>query len=68
MIHVSVLKLVAAIATLVGLLLGFLERYFAPNVRVTEDSPAYPKWLAWLGWGLAAIGALGYIALDFSAP
>ena len=65
MTNFTVFKLIAAIATVVGLLLGFLERRYAPHVRVTEDSPEYPAFLAWLGWSLAAVGALGYIALDF---
>jgi uncharacterized protein involved in cysteine biosynthesis len=59
------LKIVAAVVTIIGLLLGFLERRFAPTVRVTEDSPNYPDWLAWLGWILAALGVLAYIAIDF---
>ena len=39
------LKIVAAVVTIVGLLLGFLERYFAPTRLITEDSPNYPDWL-----------------------
>ena len=65
MTHLSNVKIIAASVTIIGLLLGFLERRYAPHVRVTEDSPRYPAWLAWLGWTLAAVGALGYIVLDF---
>ncbi len=60
----AALKIVAAFTTVLGLLLGFLERRYRPNVRVTSDSPRFPSWLAWLGWSLATAGALGYIALD----
>ena len=58
-------KVVAAVATIIGLLLGFLERRFAPKVILMENSPNYPDWLAWLGWIMAALGALAYIAIDF---
>ncbi|MBI2407510.1 MAG: hypothetical protein HYV19_04325 [Gemmatimonadetes bacterium] len=58
------IKGAAAAATLIGLLLGFLERWRAPHVRVTEDSPTNPKWLGWMGWALTALGAIGYLVLD----
>ena len=59
------LKIVAAVVTIIGLLLGFLERYFAPTHLITEDSPSYTDWLAWLGWVLTALGVLSYVAIDF---
>jgi multisubunit Na+/H+ antiporter MnhB subunit len=59
------LKVVAAVVTIIGLVFGFLERYFAPNAIVTEDSPDYPRWLAWLGWVITALGILAYIVADF---
>ena len=59
------LKIVAAVVTVIGLLFGFLERYFAPNVRVTTDSPNYPDWLKWFGWILTALGALAYVTIDW---
>jgi uncharacterized protein involved in cysteine biosynthesis len=58
-------KVVAAVVTIIGLVLGFFERRFAPKALVTEDSPNYPDWLAWIGWIMAALGALVYIAIDF---
>lgn len=58
-------KIVAACATMLGLLLGFFERRYAPKSIVAEDSPEYPDWLAWLGWILAAVGALAYIGIDY---
>jgi hypothetical protein len=63
----SALKIVAASVTLLGLILGFLERRYAPKTIVTEDSPNYPEWLAWLGWTLAGVGALAYVAIDLLA-
>jgi hypothetical protein len=59
------LKIAAGVVTVIGLLFGFLERYFAPNIRVTEDSPNYPDWLKWFGWILTASGALAYVAIDW---
>ena len=61
----AAIKIIAAVVTIIGLLLGFLERYFAPSVRITEDSPNYPAWLAWLGWILTALGILAYVAIDW---
>ena len=59
------LKIVAAVVTIIGLLLGFLERYFAPSALITEDSTDYPDWLAWLGWILTALGILAYVGIDW---
>jgi hypothetical protein len=61
----SFLKVVAATATIIGIILSFLEHWFAPNVLVTEDSPNYPNALRWLGWLLASAGAVAYIVIDF---
>lgn len=65
MTALQALKIVAAVVTIIGLLLGFLERYFAPTHLITEDSPNYPDWLAWFGWALTALGVLAYIAIDW---
>lgn len=59
------LKIIAAVATIIGLLFGFLERYFKPSYLLLESSRNYPPWLAWLGWILTALGALAYIAIDW---
>ena len=61
----TALKIIAAVVTLIGLLLGFLERYFAPTRIITENSPNYPDWLAWFGWSLTAFGVLAYVAIDW---
>jgi hypothetical protein len=60
----SALKIVAATTAVIGLILGFLERFFAPTAIVTENSPNYPGWLAWIGWIVTALGAVAYIAID----
>jgi hypothetical protein len=57
------LKVVAAVVTIIGLLLGFLVRYFARTHLITEDSPNYPNRLAWFGWALTALGLLAYVAI-----
>ena len=61
----TALKIVAAVVTVIGLLFGLLERYLAPNIIITEDSPNYPDWLKWFGWILTALGALAYVAIDW---
>ena len=61
----NTLKIVAATTTVIGLIFGFLERFFAPTAIITENSPNYPTWLAWTGWIVTALGAVAYIAIDF---
>ncbi len=59
------LKVVAATATIIGIISGFLERWYAPDTLVTEQSPTYPEFLKWIGWLLASVGALAYIVIDY---
>ncbi|MBK8001020.1 MAG: hypothetical protein IPK15_20500 [Verrucomicrobia bacterium] len=60
----SKLKIGAAIGTILGIIFGFFELLYSPNIILTEDSPSYPDALTWLGWILASGGALAYIAVD----
>jgi hypothetical protein len=32
---------------------------------VTEQSSNYPKFLKWIGWLLASLGAIAYIVIDY---
>lgn len=41
-----------------------LERWYAPDIPVTEQSSNYPEFLKWLGWLLASLGAIAYIVID----
>ena len=59
------LKIIAATAAIIGIILGFFERWYVPDVLVTEQSPKYPELLRRLGWLLASVGAIGYIVLDY---
>ena len=59
------LKVIAATATLIGIISGFLERWYAPDTLVTEQSPNYPEFLKWIGWLLASLGAIAYIVIDY---
>ena len=49
------LKIIAATATIIGIIFGFFERWYAPDTLVTEQSPNYPEFLkvAWLAAGLS---------------
>jgi hypothetical protein len=58
------LKVIAATATIIGIISGFLERWYAPDTLITEQSPNYPAFLKWIGWLLASVGALAYIVID----
>jgi hypothetical protein len=59
------LKIIAATAPIIGIISGFLERWYAPDTLVTEQSPHYPKFLKWIGWLLASLGAIAYIVIDY---
>jgi hypothetical protein len=65
MIPIVALKIVAAVVTIIGLVFGFLERYFKPSYLLLQSSANYPPWLAWLGWILTMLGVLAYIAIDW---
>lgn len=62
---VLLIKAIAGTALVVALVIGFLERWFTPNYLVTEDSREIPPWIGWLGWILAALGTITYVAIDF---
>lgn len=59
------LKVIAATATLIGIISGLLERWYAPDTLVTEQSPNYPEFLKLIGWLLASLGAIAYIVIDY---
>jgi hypothetical protein len=61
---IIVVKALAAMAVIVGLITDFIGRYYGPDYLTTEK-PGPPEWVGWLGWGAAAIGTIVYIALDF---
>ena len=58
-------KVVAATATIIGLIFGFFELYYAPIFISPPRSPDYPDWLKWLRWGITAMAPIVYISLDF---
>ncbi len=49
------LKAVAATATTIGIISGFLECWHASDTLVTEQSPNYPEFLRWIGRQLASV-------------
>jgi hypothetical protein len=59
------LKVIAATATIIGIVFSFFERWYAPDVLVTEQSTNYPEALKWLGWLLASFGAIAYMVIDY---
>jgi len=63
----DVIKAVAGTLLAVGIVISFLERKYAPNAVVTEDSPNFPSWIGWIGWigwGIAAGATLVYVGID----
>lgn len=60
------LKIAAGTATVIGIVLGLLDRVFAPHALLAESSPDYPAWLGWLGFIVASVAALSYIIVDLA--
>ena len=63
-IDIGSIKLIAGTLIIVSLVIGFLEKWYAPHMIVLESSPDFPNWLGWAGWIIAASAALTYIGLD----
>lgn len=59
------LKVVTAMVVIVGIVVSFLDRWYAPHGLQLESSPNRPWWLAWLVWVLTSVPAILYILLDY---
>ena len=57
-------KIFAGTAAILGIVLGYLDRKFAPTYLVTSDSPAYPEWLGSFAWWIASGAAIAYFVAD----
>jgi len=57
------LNVVAATATIIGIIFGFFEKWYAPYTRLLQSSLSYPEFLKWLEWLLTSAGAGAYIVL-----
>ena len=49
------LKIVTATVVIVGIVVSFLDRWYAPHALLLESSPNRPWWLAWLVWVLTSV-------------
>jgi hypothetical protein len=58
------LKIVAGTLVIIGIVLSFFERRYAPQTMVGEGSPNYPDWLSSIGWWLPSTAAIVYILID----
>jgi hypothetical protein len=54
----SVFKIVAAIITILGIVLAVVDRLKAPSYLVLEQSPKYQAWLGWVALFVAAVGTV----------
>jgi hypothetical protein len=59
------LKIVTATVVIVGIVVSFLDRWYAPHSLLLQSSPNRPWWLAWLVWVLTSVPAILYILLDY---
>jgi len=63
--NVAVIKVGAAVATVLGIIFGFLEKFFAPSHILQEGPASAPGWVGWPAWLLTPAGAIVYIVIDF---
>lgn len=61
---VLIVKAVCGTLVVVGLLINFFERKYAPHTLLLESSPNFPSWLGWAGWVVALSAAVGYFIVD----
>jgi hypothetical protein len=65
---ITSLKIVAGSLVVVGIVVGFIERRYAPHAFLPKSSPARPWWLPkGTGWLLTSVMAILYIVLDYLA-
>ena len=60
----SGIKVASGTVLVVGLILGFIEHWYAPDLIVSEGSVILPSWIGWSGWWLAAGAAIAYFVMD----
>jgi len=58
------LKIIGQVCAVIGVILLFIDNYFAPDVMVYESSPSQPSWLSWAIWAITAVGTTVYIVAD----
>jgi len=59
-----VIKVIMASFAIVGVVLGYFEHKYQPQAILLANSPEYPDWLSWFGFGLLSISAIGYALID----
>ena len=59
-----VIKLISGTLVFVGLVLGFIERRYAPIALVTDDSTILPSWVGWAAWLFSGVAAAIYVLVD----
>lgn len=64
---VLIVKAVCGTLVVVGLLINFFERKYAPHALLLESSPNFPAWLGWAGWVVALLASVGYFLIDVIA-
>jgi hypothetical protein len=57
-------KIVLATVTVLGVVLTFVEKWFAPTAMILEGPDPAPAWVGWLAFIAASFGAIGYILID----
>ena len=61
---ISPFKLLAAFATIAGIVGCYVGKLLEPSHMLLEGPPPPPEWISWWALHLASLGALAYIILD----
>lgn len=61
----SLIRAISGSMLIVGLALTFVERRYAPNSLVTDDSTILPAWVGWTAYLFALVAALAYNVTDY---
>jgi hypothetical protein len=61
----SLIRAISGSLLIAGLAFAFVERRYAPNSFVTDDSTILPEWVGWSGYTLAFLAAVIYNITDY---
>jgi hypothetical protein len=63
--NITLIRAISGSVLIAGLVFTFIERRYAPNAIVTEDSTILPAWVGWLAYLLSLGAALAYNITDY---
>jgi len=61
----ALIRAVSGTLVIAGLAFAYLERRYAPNAIVTDDSIILPPWIGWMGYLFTLSAAVTYNVTDY---